>query len=273
MTKIVVGATADAVLAMTNNPEVHGLSYSQRAGAFHLSIVTTTVDGNVQIKAGNANATVGLTDSQVTNALFVKSGQGGLDILTSGFHASTSGRGNVTIQAAATAIVALDGSTFGANVSIRGGNTVDLTTGGTTFAGNLAFKGSGVVDIFRLTDTTVDGKTSVSTGSGDDDVQFNGVELMGALSINTGNDDDYVYLDSYDNEPLGAPSFFDGPVKIVLGSGDDYLTAGVGDAGDEAIFGSSVLANGGSGNDTLDYLTGDQTFAVEPKIVGFETTI
>ncbi len=275
-TKITVG-TGDVVMDLTNIPNAHDFTYAQRGGTLDAGIDGALFNGNLKMTTGNVDSVTVLTDTEVTHALAIKGGFGSMQVAALGLDAGTSARGDAAIISHVGGLgdVALEGTTFGGNLTIAGGREggMEFTDTDTTIGGNLTFKGTSDADLFSLIDALVGGKTSVNGGSGNDVIHLNAAGLLRALTINAGNGDDDVLLDSYDNEPLGAPSFFDGAVKILLGSGDDYLTAGVGDAGDEAIFGSSVLANGGSGDDTLDYLTGDQTFAVEPKVVGFETTI
>ena len=59
-----------------------------------------------------------------------------------------------------------------------------------------------------------------------------------------------------------------------MNAGDDTVTVGVaGEAGNSASFQSTILVDGGQGNDTFDVLANGNTFVVLPVVKNVETLI
>jgi hypothetical protein len=132
---------------------------------------------------------------------------------------------------------------------------------GVSWSGNLPT----AQNFFEAYDTTFLGSSSIVTGPGFDAVAFHGVSIQGPFSIKTGGAQDFVVFNDYS----GKRTVINAPVSVDLGAGDDIASLGF-----EAV---GIVANarltllGGSGQDSLEYLTHGNTFNVPPVFTGFET--
>jgi len=249
-------------------------SHGQGPGHMSASFQDMMVQGNTQLKSGEGNDTVTFASAQLYGKLGVMTGSGELMMSVYNVSAGMSGKGCDAKIANGNGIadVAIENASIGGSLSVSNGNGhAAARVENVVVHKNCSYKSGDGADQWMLIWTTVEGKTSVNTGSGGDYVILDAIRLKGSLSVNAGSGNDHVYADAvYDYAPWHDTSIFEGPVSIILGSGDDYLGVGVGAGADGGAYYSRVFANGGAGWDELDYKTGTNYFGVEPSSVGFE---
>jgi hypothetical protein len=186
-----------------------------------------------------------------------------------------------------TTTLLIDGCTIGGNLSTtHSGGEAHLTLGNSVVGKDLRVTVKGSDSSIDINGLGIIHNAVITTGAGNDAVTFTGVDAMGALTVktgagmdtvsmssiivggamkmDTGNDTDAVTIDW---TATGTSSVFTGPVTIKLGTGDDDLTIGSFTGG--ADFHSTVLLDGGPGNNALGLDGRLNTFAVTPKQIGF----
>jgi hypothetical protein len=142
--------------------------------------------------------------------------------------------------------------------TIKGGRDRDVVTirGFSRFFGPLLFQGREGADEVTLTGATVSGGLRVDGGSSGDTVliQLSALEAGGQLLVRGGAGEDLVTL---------VDSDFFGAVVLDLRKDDDDVRI------QDCDFSQAFDADGGRHLDELD-LDGDNSFAVEPSLEGFE---
>ena len=133
-----------------------------------------------------------------------------------------------------------------------GANTVAITD--TVVHGKLGVLSTSVddVDSLQLRQSTFHAGASLSLGADSSACSFEDLFVRGPFNLNTGAGDDAVSIETAAGTTTRSEWF--GPVKILLGSGDDALSLGIGpppDANAGSNFYQDVLADGGSGSNTL----------------------
>ncbi len=230
--------------------------------------------GSAQVKSSTGNDELVILNTDIWQKMQIMTGKGDLTMDIGGVTSVGGSGGGYDARITngnGTADIDIRGTSFGGNLFVANGNAhCGFDMRNATVHKNFTSRLGGVADEFLMVGTTVEGKTSVSTGSGGDSIVFDGLHLDGPLSVNTGAGNDSLCVDAYYDYFGGPVGVFEGPVSIILGSGDDGLCVGVGGVLHGCEFYDRVFANGGGGYDYLDYQTGNNTFAVEPKAVGFE---
>ncbi len=123
-----------------------------------------------------------------------------------------------------------------------------------------------------LQSVEVQRNTVIATGRGSDAVTVDDSTFHGRVDLHTGRGADIVQIESQ-GDPVGATTFFDAPVRISLGAGNDSLQLGVtGQTGNRAIFSGRVYFDGGKGNDTLRNFNAS-TYIGKSRVRHFESNI
>jgi hypothetical protein len=114
-----------------------------------------------------------------------------------------------------------------------------------------AFLTIGIGDSTFLSSLTI--KTSGTVGA---EIGLSNSTFHAAVNLTTGTGDDRVYLDNDEVEygDRAAKNLFEGPVKIILGGGNDQLFAGSVGGGPNGgnTFNGTILFDGGTGVDLND---------------------
>jgi hypothetical protein len=282
-----------------------GLKYTGGAGVDTLAMNNVTSADDASVSVGAGDAAVNITGVDMRGAFSFKGGKGllNLAVTDSLFRGASSITGsNLDTESDLETDIAVANSTLGVDainstvsdvklkLSVADSDAVftDCTFGrdflgaasgredclifviGGEVAGDVVIKNTASWTYVQVS-TTVQGDTAITTGGGSDEVWFDGARLVGALTVKTGGGEDYLWFDSYD-DPAGLTSAFDGPVFVDMGSGGDELYIGSLGDGNEASFGDTLILNGGSGDDYAEYLTYDNTFAIDPVLNSFEDT-
>lgn len=111
------------------------------------------------------------------------------------------------------------------------------------------------------------GRSRIVMSSGGTGIVFSGVSVEGPVLIQTEGMDDGIEFGPNGAEPFVAQA----AIQIFTGGGDDVVKFGSEMSG--ATFNALLTLNGGSGQDTLDYLTHGNVFNVAPVIRAFETIL
>jgi hypothetical protein len=261
------------------------------AGA--VSIVDGNGDSNIQLHSNN--------DVSLTGNLSITN-KAGFDVLTLSGGNSLSLKG-VTINdgnGGSTTTLAGHAVSIDGNYSLSGGDGFqNFTSGGVltntvVVSGTLSFNvtdGSGQMTLNPMVSASlgalqvtgagenmtlvirgvaITGATNVTTGNGTDTVNIDDCTFNGAVNVNTGAGADVVYIEQV---VTAKKTTFNGAVNINTGSGDDLVNIGIlGDLVNFGAFAKSVTINGGTGLDTINYLSPPRhnTFAIAPSISGFE---
>lgn len=145
--------------------------------------------------------------------------------------------------------------TIGTYVNVQMGDGANaLGVLGATINGNLTANSTLtrrlMADVVRVYQSSVLGVTNITMGSGSSIVDLQSVTLRGT-TISTGAGSDVVFLDNISS--IAGGSVFNGALSIDLGTGDDFLYAGSYPnlVGASNIFNGSVSINGGTGTDTV----------------------
>lgn len=225
------GKSANGLYVNTANLQVLGeLSFTAGAGTYNQVRIdcATGVLGSVVYKGGAGE-----------DEMFI--GEGGAENL------HILGRMDVNLGKIARNLLFLNDTTLHGAVSINAGTNqpandvapVTIVIGDSTF----------------LSSVTI--KTSGSQGA---EIGFVNSTFLDAVSLTTGAGDDRIYLDSGDYDFANAPAknLFEGPVKILLGGGDDVLSMGTFDGEEDQgnTFNNSVLLDGGTGENVAFYTPG-----------------
>ncbi|MCA9093289.1 MAG: hypothetical protein KDA68_07370 [Planctomycetaceae bacterium] len=154
-------------------------------------------------------------------------------------------------------LVDLDGNIgFNGDVSIKGAADVDLDGGGNlhTFEPDL--------DIFFNKTLNIDFAKSGDVNGDNWTLDFDNVHAVSSVNIKGSNLADSLQL---------TRSYFFFPLELTLSGGDDSVDIDNG-AANKNEFNSGLIANGGSGEDTL--LKGlDNLFGSPEDVTGFETIV
>jgi hypothetical protein len=242
-----------------------GLSNS---GGGDLAAQTSVFVGAVTIANGKGNSDVAFTDcavgvdQAVGKAYGVKIVSAGdvtslaADVCTIGSLVSTHSGGAASIDVTDAYIV----KDFAVTSKTTAGNSIDITS--MEVGGRMTLNESGPNPFIYLTDVDVAGKTALSVtspaaaGPGSY-VALRNSHFGDALSVKAGAGNDEV--DIYSTTIAeGDACWFEGPVKVTMGAGDDLLN--VTDTGSDlaSTFAAAVFADGGSGTNIL--LEGENTF-------------
>lgn len=271
-----------------------GLSYIGGAGQDNVAIEGTqvTITGNISASMGagsnqlfldaanslRVSGAVGYTGGIGNDTLIVEGpdvvingalsmvGSNGLNALY--LNATVASVGAVSFSAGAGNDVVDIGQYQGDSslVSVRGNVTLNTGTGSAdvmvrdadiygnlNLATNVQFGG---VDTLRIFESDVRGTTYVNmAGWAESDVVVRDSIFDRAVTINTGNGDDYVAFDT-DTDVSSIYSVFDGYVRVNLGAGNDIFAAGSSDlvstVGND--FNYYVDVNGGTGYDRAYFM-------------------
>jgi hypothetical protein len=261
-----------------------------------------SMNGGFQLVVGNGGTSIELMDSSVMGPLSVKGGIGDDRFVANGSTLAGSiklqhGQGESIVGFASCFVgsgfpgahahdVFVNNTKGSASFDVQGGhfdaNNVTLNYGkgvaivqliGADIEKNFSLKNTEGQVWAGIYNSDVAGKMTISTGIDRDFIYLDGMHVGGATSIATGKGDDGVSIDF--ESPPGNTSTFDGKVSILTGDGVDGVYIGQeGVAGNKAVFNSTVALNGGKGDgDTLYYVFNGNTFAVDPKIKDFENII
>ena len=234
------------------------------------------IAGKVSVTNFDSDDTVTITDSDLLMGLSISNGTGDATVLIRG---SRIGWSPDRVYASR-----ISSGTMGWGFE---DDLADVTLADTYF-GPLTVS-TGTEDATVSLDTIgVDGKLSVTTGSADDWVYLSNSEIVKGLSLKTGAGADNVHINHSGYGETGLFSIDAGAgndivrmdagadnqgsryickVKVAMGAGDDELVMGNGAlVGNWGAYDSAVRLDGGAGMDAIDYLTGDNMFAVAPKV-------
>lgn len=220
---------------------------------------TFDVGGRVSVKGSEA-------DIQVVDGTFTVDS----DFLATGSYAFTANfapAGASTIQGNASFKSGLGNDRFDSTPTMKfakdllvdlkdGANQVSIAgVGGTpTVSGKLTLNTGHGDDVLDLTDISVNGTSSFSTGAGSDQLRISGQStLTGAVAVDFGADDDLLELGF--QAVLGGPVTITGTLKAKMGTGNDTIKLGntPGNLGSLVVFaapGSTI--DGGLGLDFFD---------------------
>ncbi len=202
---------------------------------------TTSINGALAFKLGNGTNSGGFTPTV---------GRVGSFSYTGGTAGDTVDIGE--FGGASTLVTVLGNVTFAlgtgnGDLSIRDASIL----GAVTYGGNAA-----VNEYFSIRESYVQGKVTVNMlGAAVSEVQVQDSILDMAFTVSTGAGADRVSLDTIAGSKV---SIFRGPVKIMLGAGNDTVNAGNTSltANLGSLFESTILIDGGADNDTANLRTG-----------------
>ncbi|MES2506471.1 MAG: hypothetical protein V4599_07180 [Verrucomicrobiota bacterium] len=231
---------------------------------FQINGNLTVVKGAINFKLGNGSnsASFSPTEGQAGSVSYI--GGTGLDSLTVGLPVWLTNP--ITIFGNVTSSMGTGQSESLINDAVVHGNV--------THTSNVS---AGVADLLFIRNSVIQGTTTVNmTGAANSLVHVNDSVFNKAFSASTGLGADSVFLDT-DNVNNIRYSLFKGPVKILLGAGDDTFQSG--DVSTTIFLGSdfrsSVLIDGGLGIDNAALLDPvyNNFFTSAPNIVNVETVI
>ncbi len=223
------------------------------------------VGGSLQYTGGLGNDT-GVVETDELQVGRTFSFKGGADVSTANVLvlAPANGTlGSVSYQGGRHADTFLLGDSDGVttvSLSVRGPVSANLGAGPNTAVVtdtvvhsrlNVLSASAGVADALQLRQSTFHAGASLSLGAGNSACSFEDLFVRGPFNLNTGAGDDSVSIEVQGG--TAARSQWFGPVKILLGSGNDQLSLGIGpppDANAGSNFYQDVLADGGSGANT-----------------------
>lgn len=236
------------------------------------TITSTAGDDSVEFFTGDsANATMLLKN------VSINLGDGDSNVEISGFGGTTTIDGTLTVKAgpgqhhfetdvplsSKTATINLQGVSVngdtGASVEVQElwtvtgdwlittnhGNDEVLAFGGLIVSGKTTVStGSGDDEVFFVdtTATALTGAVTINTGAGSDQVEFDRSTITGNLIANTGSQNDLVEIDG---------AIFRGTVALTLGSGNDDVEIEQSNNARNTRFEKAVTINGDSGNDLI----------------------
>lgn len=264
-----------------------------------LLVEDSEIDGGVQAKLGKDSNLVEFNDSDVAEKALFSFGDGLAEFY---IRQSSHLQGDVIVNTGNQQLLfELNASSVGGDLKAKSKKTlqpgdvdffevfntaqvdgdlsVDLGPGSCDFAledstvfGDVSFKckeSTAESCQVEVNDSSIVGDSRIQTGSSG---CFHTVvdSDLGGLDLNAGAGNDNVDLDTFGTS---TRTLFQGPVKIQMGAGDDFLTVGGASNGNFAgQFGAAVTFDGGSGDDTLDYEGHGNLFdGGNPTIKGFET--
>ncbi|MES2735557.1 MAG: hypothetical protein V4672_04515 [Verrucomicrobiota bacterium] len=231
---------------------------------FQINGNLTVVKGAITFKLGNGSnsASFSPTEGQAGSVSYI--GGTGLDSLTVGLPVWLTNP--ITIFGNVTSSMGTGQSESLINDAVVHGNV--------THTSNVS---AGVADLLFIRNSVIQGTTTVNmTGAANSLVHVNDSLFNKAFSVSTGLGADSVFLDT-DNVNNIRYSLFKGPVKILLGAGDDTFQSG--DVSTTIFLGSdfssSVLIDGGLGIDNAALLDPvyNNFFTSAPNVVNVETVI
>ncbi|WP_425615829.1 hypothetical protein NA78x_005760 [Anatilimnocola sp. NA78] len=203
------------------------------------------LNGSAAFNLGDGNNSVDFehTNTTITGALSVVTGSGNDSITSFG--------NNLTVLAASL-------------ITGNGNDTIQLSANATLVRSSLAIDTGAGLDTLVAFAVTVNGATSVNMGEGIDLVFVDNSRFRGVVTMLTGGGNDDVSIeDGGENDGIGTR--FDSVVSIDLGAGNDDLFVGF-DANDFVTTSSTVIVNGGLGNDFL-FASGFDVFAFAPILI------
>jgi hypothetical protein len=235
-------------VTVSNGHGANGLAGYTRIENEYPGGIRSVIRGNVIVNYLDGDGSGdGLYDAQVFGNVTFNHGAG---LFTASFNGHSVPlpvviRGNLTLTGSGTTVARLGtgGQPFGLVV----GKNLTVTSG--AGADNLTF--------FLV---QVGGTTRLNLGNGDNTVQVDDSVFAGKITMTTGTGVDRVRLDT--TAGTGAPSTFERPVSLSLGTGDDILKIGAADdSGQKVVVDGTFVAHHGVGNDTRTIFPGAISFA------------
>ena len=253
---------------------------------FRQNTMTLAVSGvgrNTTIVTGSGNDVIGIDETRFLGRTTIRTGGAPFqDVVALGAAQGDAYFQNLTVLSTdrVWATLGFVGSLIRShvygNLMINAGNRVDT-------------------DIITVMGAGVDGRTTISTGSGDDIVVLTGhgahhTMFGGRVSVNTGrgNDDlriadDGLFLTEGNGATSARNTYFIRRTTFILGAGDDQVwlgddpAAGDDDDGDGnpfwdegiAWFGDRLTINGGAGTDTIENDYFANFYTIPPQYVSF----
>ncbi len=227
---------------------LNGTTINQGTTAFTLATGSTTFAGSLtaSLGAGDDIATVGPGITFGGNVSIA--GQGGADSLRA---RTGTYSGNLALMGGdgASSIV-VDGATVSGNLSVdgQGAMVISITNSTVQSQLNVMAGRENSADSVVIKGTTVNQKTSITTGKGDDNVVLQNSHFNGQLSIHTGAGNDVVYIDS---------STVDKMARIATQRGNDMLQVL-----NSSSFSKLLIYAGGLGKDGASIADNTTTHAV-----------
>ena len=260
-----------------------GLTVKAGDGFNSLNVLapSVTIGGAVNLAGGGGgdSFTIGGDFASINGALTFKLGNG---YNTGTFNPVVGRVGNVSYTGGTAEdlldIGKFDGTSTAITVlgnitSVMGTGNADLSIRDASVLGSIMHSSNATVtDNFYIRESYVQGKvTGNLLGSAGAFVQVQDSILDMAYSVSTGAGGDEVVLDTVAGSKV---SIFRGAVKILLGAGDDIVTAGgtVAAVNRGSLFESTILIDGGADNDIANLETGYfNSFAFPLQTVAVET--
>jgi hypothetical protein len=239
-TSIALGAGSNSTILDAASLTIPVLNYTGTTGTDLLRVRGTTATfGSLTINAGSGENEFALWSTTTNVNTFIQyTGGAGSDIVEIGDFEN----GGTTL-------------TIGTLVNVQMGDGANaLGVLGATINGNLTANSTLtrrlMADVVRVYQSSVLGTTTITMGSGSSIVDLQSVSMRGT-TINTGAGGDVVFLDN--NSSIAGGSTYNGALSIDLGSGDDFLYAGSypNDVNASNVFNGAVSINGGTGADTV----------------------
>ncbi len=227
---------------------LNGTTINQGSTAFTLANASTTFHGSLtaSLGAGDDAATIGPGITFAGNVSV--SGNGGADSLRA---LTGTYNGNLSLMGGngASSIV-VDGATVSGNLSVNGQGAMVVSITNSTVRGQLdvATGLENSPDSVVIKGTTVNKKTSIVTGRGDDNVALQNSHFNGQLIMYTGAGNDVVYIDSSSVGKLAL---------IATQRGDDTLQVL-----NSSSFSRLLLFAGGVGHDAANIASDTLTHGV-----------
>ena len=246
-------AANNEIEVVVNNGSVvvrglNGTTVNQGSTAFTLANASTMFHGSLtaSLGAGDDVATIGPGITFAGNVSV--SGNGGADTLRA---LTGTYNGNLSLMAGdgASSIV-VDGATVSGVLSVNGQGAMVVSITNSTVRGQLDVAAGleNSPDSVVIKGTTVDKKTSIVTGKGNDNVVLQNSHFNGQLILHTGAGDDVVYIDSSSVGRLAL---------IATQRGDDTLQIL-----NNSSFSRLLLFAGGLGHDAANIASDTSTHAV-----------
>lgn len=281
------GTTGTDVLSLTSSggqiAVAKGFTVKAGEGFNSLNVLApfVTIGGAVSLTAGGGGDSfaIGGDFVSINGALTFKLGNG---YNTGTFNPVVGWVGNVSYTGGTAEdlldIGKFDGTSTAITVlgnitSVMGTGNADLSIRDASVFGSIMHSSNATVtDNFYIRESYVQGKvTGNLLGSAGAYVQVQDSILDMAYSVSTGAGGDEVVLDTVAGTKV---SIFRGAVKILLGAGNDIVTAGgtVAAVNRGSFFESTILIDGGADNDITNLQTGYfNSFAFPLQTIGVET--
>ena len=265
----VVNRNGGSYTALNGTDVMGNLLVDNRDGLDYLFVASgSSISGMIRHRSRDGESLTGIFDSEVKKRTTIVGGDSADDLLIS--TSSISGDMRFVGRGADDRVDSYD-SVFDAKATILMGAGYDDVYLGkySEFRGDLTVRSSDTL-VLTLLQTSIDGNSVITTGTGDDHFEIDDVTFGGRFRLASGAGDDNIDLEESVTAG-GVPTRFMSNAVFNLGGGDDVIEVGISsDPALSAEFDASIVYRGGTGDDWLDHLTQGNIYAILPTVIGFE---